>query len=363
MTIPGFWRLRDRSMPARDSSVRHPFRLCVLLTLAVLLAGLIHPMGQAVASQVEPVVVPVGQVGTAGPWQMTVGNVLTGTEAAAGIAVSATNRLPNEGEQFVLVEVSVTNTGDRAYRLDPGDFALAGPVWVSRPSDLVAPDPQLSGLIEPGASLTGAVALAGPTESPALVLIYDSLTLTGNWADAAFALSDAAAPGDAAGVPAPTDVGTTVDAAVTIGDPVATADWQVTVAEVVIGDPVYDLFPDADYRTTALGRVQAGDLGDADGDGAAGWVAVRVSVTYTGSSATGAYLSAGAFTLAQQDNGPVPNGLFLTAPDPEAEGWYASGQTREGWVLFEIQIAWDSDAMRFQAHRTDADVRYLTIYA
>ena len=337
--------------------------LGVVLLIAVLLTGVVQPVGQTLGQQAAPTVVAVGQAGTAGPWQITIGTVQTGEGAAAAIAsASPANRVPGEGEQFVLVEVTATNSGDQPYRLDPGDFALAGNGWIGQPTDLTAPDPQLSGAVEPGASLNGSVALAGPDDGSALVLLYDSLTLTGNWADAAFALTDGAALGATAGNPAATDAGTAVDGAVAIGQPVATADWQVTVAEVVVGDPVYDLYPDSDYRTTALGRTQAGDLGDADGDGAAGWVAVRVSVTYTGSSATGAYLSAEAFTLAQQDGGPVPNGLFLTAPDPEAEGFYAPGQTREGWVVFEVQIDWDSDAMRFQAHRTDADVRYLTIY-
>ena len=339
--------------------------LRVVVLITVVLAGVIQPMGQALGQQPAPTVVPAGQVGTAGPWQITLGTVRTGDEAATAItAASPANRIPGDGEQFVLVELTATNTGDKPYRLDPGDFALAGNGWVGQPTDLVAPEPQLSGVVEPGAAFTGSVALAGPDDGSALVLLYDSLSLPGNWADAAFALSDGAALGSPMGDPAPTDAGAAVDAAVAIGDPVATAAWRVTVAEVVVGDPVYDLFPESDYRTTALGRVQAGDLGDADGDGAAGWVAVRVSVTYTGNSVTGAYLAAEAFTLAQQDGGPVPNGLFLTAPDPEAEGSYARGQTREGWVVFEIQIDWDSDAMRFEAHRTDADadVRYLAIY-
>ncbi len=346
-------------MPSREARCR----FALILLTAVVLSGLAHPSGRASGQQAAPSVVPIGQAGVAGPWQITVGTVRTGEAAAAAItAASPANRVPGEGEQFVLVELTATNTGDQPYRLDPGDFALAGSGWVGQPADLAAPDPQVSGAVEPGASLTGSAALAGPDDGSALVLLYDSLSLSGNWADAAFALTDGAALGTTAGSPEPTDAGAGVDAPVAIGEPVATADWQVTVAEVVVGDPVYDLYPDSDYRTTALGRTQAGDLGDADGDGAAGWVAVRVSVTYTGRSSTGAYLSADAFTLAQQDGGPVPNGLFLTAPDPEAEGFYAPGQTRAGWVVFEVQIDWDTDAMRFQAHRTDADVRYLTIY-
>ena len=315
------------------------------------------------ARQATPAVVPYGQVGTAGPWQMQITSVQSGDEAAAAIAAaSPANASPAEGDGMVLVQLSATNTSDVAHRLDAADFALSGFGWTRRAGGLVAPDPALTGPVEPGATLAGSVALTGPDDGSALVLLYDSITLGGNWADAAFALVDGATVAEAAGTGAATDAGTDIDAPVAIKSPVATDDWQVTVAEVVVGDPVYDLYPASDYRTTALGRSQAGDLGDADGDGAAGWVAVRVSVTYTGDRATGAYLSADAFTLAQSDGGPLPNGLFLTAPDPEAEGWYVPGQAREGWVVFEIQVEWDTDAMRFQAHRTDADVRYLLIY-
>ena len=333
------------------------------LALVILLIWCAYPVAPALARQVPPGVVPTGQAATAGPWQMQVVTVQTGDAAATAItAASPANPAPPDGEQYVVVEITATNGSDRPQGLDPADFALIGDGWVGRASSLVAPEPSLMATVEPGAAVTGFVALSGPDSDAALVLLYDSVTLGGNWADALFALADGAVPPEAPGAAAPTDAGTAVGEAVAIGDPVATAEWQVSVAEVVVGDPVYDLYPDGDYRTTALGRNQAGDLGDADGDGAAGWVAVRVAVTYTGTVATGAYLSADAFTLAQQDGGPVPNGLFLTAPAPAAEGWYTPGQSREGWLVFEIQIAWDSDAMRFQADATDADRRYLLIY-
>lgn len=341
---------------------RGPQFVAVLLSI-LLLVGAALPTGAVAARQAIPAVVPYGQVGTAGPWQMQVTGVQTGDEAVAAVtAASPSNVPPAEGDQFVVVKLSVTNTGDRPHRLDAADFGLAGVGWTRRAGGLVAPDPALTGVVEPGATLSGHVALTGPADASALVLLYDSITLSGTWADAAFALSDGATIAGAAGMGAATEAGSDVGAPVAIKDAVATDDWQVSVVEVVIGDPVYDLYPDSDYRTTALGRSQAGDLGDADDDGAAGWVAVRVSVTYTGDRATGAYLSAEAFTLAQSDGAPLPNGLFLTAPDPEAEGWYAPGQAREGWVVFEIQVDWDTDAMRFEAHRTDADVRYLLIY-
>lgn len=323
------------------------------------MAGLGPPV---VAGQVAPPLVPTGQVAAAGPWRLQVVEVILGESAAASLAAVPGNPALAADEQATMVELTATNGSDRALTLDQGDFALIGDGWEHRGADVSAPDPPLAGSYAAGESRTGYVALTAPVDVTPAVLLFDSLSLPGTWADVWLGLVDGAVLQAAAAAGAPSDAGVEVGKAVAIGETVATGSWSIAVTEVVVGDPVYELYPASDYRTTALGRTQAGDLGDADGDGAAGWVAVRVAVTYTGSSASGAYLPADAFTLAQSDGGPLPNGLFLTAPAPGAEGWFLPGQTREGWLTFEIQIDWDTDAMRFQAHGTDADVRYLLIY-
>jgi hypothetical protein len=333
--------------------------MAVAVAACLMLVSLVVPA--QVAPQDGTPVTPVGATAQAGPWELVVGEVQTGEAAATAIVdASPGNPAALEGTAYSLVEVTATNVSDAPQRFETGDFLLLGADWAGQRGDLVAPDPALTGTVEPGATLTGYVALAGPDTSPPTILGYDSLTLDGDWADALFALVDGAALPTGEGEA--TDAGSTVDAAVATGEPVTTGDWSVTVEEVVVGDGVYDLYPASDYRTTALGRFQAGDLSDTDGDGAAGWVAVRVGVTYTGPETAGAFLSSDAFTLAQQDGTAVPNGLFLTAPEPAAEGWYVPGEARKGWLVFEIQVAWDSDAMRFQANRLDGEPRYLLIY-
>ena len=335
----------------------------VAITLTICLLSVSFVALPGVARQGSDAVTPFGATAQAGPWDLAVDEVQVGDAAVTAISAAAPgNREPLAGETFALVQVTATNVSDAPHVLETGDFLLLGAGWAGPRGDLVAPDPALVGTVAPGESLTGYVALAGSDASPPTILIYDSLSLHGDWADGAIALVDGATfpsmttPGNGS------DAGNAVDGAVAMGDPVATADWTVTVDEVVVGDPVYDLYPASDYRTTALGRNQAGDLSDTDGDGAAGWVAIRVGVTYTGSDGNGAFLAGDAFTLAQLDGTSVPNGLVLTAPEPAAEGWYVPGQEREGWVVFEIQTAWDSDAMRFQAHRLDHEPRYLLIY-
>lgn len=334
-------------------------RLLVVPLIAMMMSGLGPPV---VAGQAAPPLVPLGEVATAGPWRLQVVEVILGESAATSLAAVPGNPALSADEQATMVELTATNGSDRTLTLDQGDFALVGDGWEHRGADLSAPDPPLAGSYAAGESRTGYVALTAPADATPAVLLFDSLNLPGTWADMTLGLVDGAVVPVAAASGAPSEAGTDVEGAVAISEAVATGSWSITVAEVVVGDPVYELYPASDYRTTALGRTQAGDLGDADGDGAAGWVAVRVSVTYTGTSASGAYLPADAFTLAQSDGSPLPNGLFLTAPAPEAEGWFLPGQTREGWLTFEIQIDWDTDAMRFQAHGTDADVRYLLIY-
>ena len=123
-----------------------------------------------IAAQVAPVPVPPGQVATAGPWQVL--TVRTGEEAATEVgAASPANPAPADGEQFVVVELTATNGGDRPLSLDPGDFAVIGAGWVGRASDLVAPEPALAGTVEPGAVITGSVALPAPIGDGAMVLL------------------------------------------------------------------------------------------------------------------------------------------------------------------------------------------------
>lgn len=334
-----------------------PRLLALLLVVALGVGGVSAALGDSPA---EPI--PLGETAGAGPWQMRVAQVLTGQEATDLIsAASPANGTPISGSTYIAVELEVTNTSDQPHLLDSGDFVLLGDGWLRRNLGLIAPDPAIDTTVEPGASYTGWVPLGGPDDGSPYVLQYDSLTLSGDWADAAFALTEAGGLPDVPASSAPNDVGTDIGAPAAIGEVVATDGWEVEVLDVVQGDAVYELYPENDRRTTALGRAQAEDPNDGDGDGAIGWLAVRVRVTNTAGGSAPRFLPPDAFQLAQSDGSSLPNGLTLTPPNPDAGGWYAPGETREGWVTFEVLVEWDSDEMRFLPYRTDGDPRYFTI--
>lgn len=357
-----------RSSPgAPRLSARIPVRALVML--ALLIVPWLAPGRDAVAapeadrsraigsldqgdSLTDPA--PLQSETTAGPWRMTVQEVVFGDEANTLVTgASAANQAPNDGSAYVAVRVTVTNAGTVPVQIDSDDFAVVDSAGlVRRFAAAVAPDPALTGVIAAGESLDGWVVGVAPAGDAALVLLYDSKTLTGNWADVAFALSDGAAlaalsdralainetgrqPGDPAGFNAQ----------------VATDDWVVEVLEVISGADIVGLFPDADYRTTALESSSPG--------ASATWIGFRVRITNNRTGDLPAHLSETAFTLADGDGNPVPDLSTLTSPEPELATEYVPGASREGWILFDA-VGYDGALLRFASSRTDGDPRYFT---
>src|SRR6478609_3437058 len=186
--------MKRRSRPFSYASV---LLLCLLL-VAGIGAGLATPAGaQSAPSRATPS--PSDQPVTAGPWTFTISEILTGDDAAAKVAAaSGDNRAPTDGLQFVAVHLSATNNSVQAYELSEDDFGVTGDDNLVRRYDGVTtpPDPGLDGTVEPGASLDGwIVAEAGAGEGN-LMLIYDSTSLDGTWADAMIALTPGASIAD-----------------------------------------------------------------------------------------------------------------------------------------------------------------------
>lgn len=299
---------------------------------------------------------------TAGPWRLTVLEVATGDDANAMVGgASDFNEAPADGVAYVAVKLRAQNAGAQPLRIDGNDFAIAGADGIVRRFvGAIPPDPALDGTVAPGETLEGWVVAAAAAGETNLVLVYDSVTLTGNWADATLALSDGAA------IPAAND--RAVKANKTGRDPadpagldtrVATRDWVVEVTDVVTGADVAALFPEGDYRTIALlGSDPANSTADA------GWIAFQVTVTNNRTGDQPGYFPPTAFTLADSDGNPVPDLTTLTPPSPDAAGSYATGASRSGWVLFDTVssngTSYDGALLRFLPNRTDADPRYFT---
>ena len=296
----------------------------------------------------EPV--PLGQEAAAGPLRLRVLQVIVGPEAVDLVAAaSPTNDPPREGITYVLAEVRVRNEGDRPLSIDGIDFALTGASGVVRRFvGAQPPDPTLDGTLDPGTTREGWVVLAAPVDERGLLLVFDSLTLPGNWADRVLALEEGAAI-PALSVPAaPNDAGTDPGAPAGLDTPIITEDWEIELLEVVRGAAVFDL---VDYRTGALGPEDAANETP--------WLALRLRVTNVHPGAEAAFLPPNAFTLADETGASILDVTTLTPPRPDASGAYYPGASREGWVAFEIP----GDApftVRFLPYATDPDPRYLT---
>ncbi len=304
-------------------------------------------------SRAEPV--PLGEAAAAGPWRMTVVEVVTGPEATERVTeASAVNEPPRSGFTYVAVRVRAENAGDRPLPIGSDDFALTGASGlVRRFTGALAPNPALAGTVEASDAMEGWVVLGAPADEENLLLIYDSLALSGTWADGVFALEEGAAiPDLAAPVDAPNDAGVEVGAPATMNEPVVTADWSVEILEVVEGAAVFDL---VDFRTGALGADQANDIDP--------WLALRVKVTNVRTGGGAAFFPPNAFGLADEAGASVPDVLTLTPPFPDISGTYYPGASREGWVTFELPEAYAASGLtlvRFLPYRTDPDPRFLS---
>lgn len=346
-------------MPISRSAVPgQPRRGIAPLVMAVVLAlgGVFAGRGAALAApgdgRAEPV--PLGEVVQAGPWRMGVLEALTGDEATG--LVGEQNGPPRDGATYVAVRLTAENTGAAPVRLDAGDFLVTGPSgFVRRFVGVEPPEPAIDAVVEPGASREGWVVLGAPTDEPALLLVYDSIALDGDWADRTFALTDGAAvPDVTTAVPSADDAGTDPAGPAPLGTAVTTDQWQVEILEVAEGIEVYNLFAPGDFRTTALGSDDAVDQ--------APWLALRVRITSVGTGGAPAALPTTAFMLVDGEGDTPANAIFLTPPDPDVAGLYYPGVAREGWVAFEIpeaHVATGSTVVRFLPFRTDPEPRYL----
>lgn len=300
-------------------------------------------------SRTEPA--PLGAEATAGPWRLRVLEVVLGPEATdLVLAAAATNEPPRAGVAYVLLNLRAENAGDRPLPLDGNDFALTGDAGlVRRFVGVQPPAPALDGTVEPGQTRDGWIVLAAPTDEGNLLLVFDSLTLPGVWADCVFALQDSAAIPDApAPAAAPNAAGNDVTAPAAPATPVVTADWQVELLDVASGEALFTLM---DYDTQALG------LDDAVNETT--WVGLYLRVTNTQTGGAAAFLPPNAFALVDETGEPVPDVATLTPPRPDASGAYYPGAARDGWVAFELPVGYTAATVRFLPYATDPDPRYL----
>ena len=314
-------------------------------------------------SRAEPV--PFGTEAAAGPWRLTVLEVLTDADATAQVtAASPANEPPRDGFTYVLIRLRAVNGSDRPHPLDANDFALTGSSGlVRRFVGAVPPAPVIDGPVAPGETREGWLVLGAPTDETNLLLLFDSIALPGAWADRLLALQNGATIADSPVAATPDTAGVDPGAPVGLGESFTTADWRIDVLETARGQAVYNLYPASDYRTTALGAAYVDDPTDRDGDGAIGWVAVRVRVTSLRPGPNPAFLPSTAFMQVDAAGNAVPHTILLTPPAPEISGAYYPGATREGWIVLELREVGSPPLIRFLPFRDNPDPRYLSFAA
>lgn len=298
---------------------------------------------------------PLQQFGmefAAGPWKLTLSQLVRGADAAARIAAASDqNAAPPDGIDYLLFQVNAVNAGQQMSWIDFDDFAVMGVAGiVYRSLELMPPEPMLRATVEPGGATSGWVAGAIEADESSPVVLFDPRILTGLWADRTIATAtDGIFPTTGVQAQTPNETGNAPSAPAKVGDTIVTADWVLELQQAVFGQDVYDR---TDFRTQAVG--------ESDPSAIPNWAAIEVRITNNYDGAAISHFPATAFDLAYADGSPVLDVSRLTPPLPDVSGDYLPGGSFTGWAAFERPAGFAGTLVRFQPFRTDQDARFLT---
>lgn len=291
----------------------------------------------------NPTIHPAGEAINAGPWSLTLQRAELGDQALATMTTAnAANGDAPLDLQWAIAWVAATNNSGTPQVINVSDFAACGAEGVLyAPPITDGPDPLLQGVVEPGATLEGAVPFWIGDLSNAL-LRFSSPFLGGNWADAWFALSDGATMPTFEAAGEASTLGAEPGAAAAFGETVRSGDFDVTIQRYANGQEAFDISPTG---TRALG---SGDSGN--------WHAFLVTIRNI--AAAPRFFSFVGLRLADSNGEPWDHLLTLSAPAPDLARELLPGATHEGWQMMET-LAWASlDTVRVQNNAIDADPRY-----
>lgn len=296
-------------------------------------------------AQFSPTIHPIGEAVQAGPWQLTLVRAELGNDALN--TMSAANSANGDGPldlQWVIAWVAATNTSDQPQVINVSDFSACGAEGVLYQAPItMGPSPLLQGVIEPGATLEGAVPFWVGDLSTVL-LRFSSPFLGGNWADAWFAMTDGAAMPTYEPIPDASALGTDPASPAAFGETVRAGDFDVTIQRYITGQEVFDIAP---LGTRALG---AWDVGN--------WHAFLLTVRNVSSRPK--FFSFVALRLTDANGEPWDHLLALSAPAPDAARELLPGATMEGWACIET-TAWASlDLIRIQNNAINAEARFFS---
>lgn len=302
-----------------------------------------------------PALTPLGQPATAGPWTITVIEVVSGDAAAKQITdTNAGNAAAPDGVGYLLAHIQATNTSAAPLILNMADFTATGNDGVLRPAaSLAGPTPELQGTVAAGASLDGWLPMT--VDDPAkATLWFESILLGGDWSSAILGLTDQATiPTFFAAAMAPdVNVGSDPASPAAVGTAVQAGEWSVTVIRTASGQEVYD---NSSYGVQAL----ASGTQEAIDKEIATWLGVYLSVTNTSSRA--ATFSPNAVMLCDTNGEAWDNVMALSAPAPDVARRLVPGATREGWVAFQLKPYSPGNLARVASSLVADSPRYVSL--
>lgn len=296
----------------------------------------------------NPTINPAGQAVQAGPWELTLQTSELGQDALA--TMTAANPANGDGPldlQWVIAWMSVTNTSDAPQVINVSDFSACGAEGVLYQSPLTdGPDPLLQGMVEPGATLEGAVPFwVGDLSN--VLLRFSSPFLGGNWADAWFAMTEGATVPTFDALPEATDAGSDPASPVSFGETVTSGDFAVTIQQYSTGMELFDISPTG---TRALGTE---DVGNFHG----------FLVSIRNLSNQPRFFSFVGLRLTDNTGEPWDHLMALSAPAPDLARELLPGATHEGWAAVWTQAWAELNLVRVQNNAITEDARYYSFGA
>lgn len=259
------------------------------------------------------------------------------------------NEAPGIGEEYVLMQMRVTHTNQRAEEESVG-ISLTGSEaleYYSFNSGITPPSPYLVSSVKGGESSEGWYVYTIAKGETDLMLIVDDYSLFDDPLTYV-ALEEGASllvPTELTAVQ-PTNRGTDIHEPAPFGSTVINEDWEVTITDVIIGDEAWDILLEAN---------QFNDPPGSDTD----YILVQVSIRYIGQGDKPIHISSYNLKLLNSAGEeyadpalvePTPRFDFDMYPGAEAVGWlgYAAFKDDSGFMLrFNPTYSADSPEIRY----------------
>ncbi len=293
---------------------------------------------------------PYGEPLQLSNWELQVEELVAGDAAQTLLRETNSRNSPAEaGWEYVLLKVRLRSLHPAGEELIPYSLQLTGEqgkLW-SR-GGAVPPEPRLSSDFYGGEENLGWVVFLTPEGEGNRLLVFQELFAEdrshyyvqleeGARVFVDLSLRDIQ----------PTDAGTTPKRAVALGEPITTESWQVTVLEVLRGEPAWEaLFEAHRYNSPPEPGME--------------YLLVSVHVRYIGLEEGPAVLFESDYEVLGSDN-VVFRPPSLVEPEPAYRTSLYPGGTHTGWIGLEVDAAAERPLLVFRPSSDRQQQRYLAL--